>query len=132
MPGVAELQRINAEVNAGTTWRGETEDDWSPLVPIGPGRYADGDCDSYSSRKMLKCVDAGFSDEHMALVTCYTAQGEYHCVLAVFVEEDQQVWILDNRYDRIKTWDTLVDLHGYDFHLVPQYMEDYMKLKQRS
>lgn len=109
------LQRINRDGNA-FPYETELVDDWTP----DGGRK---DCDSYASWKWLECEAAGISTDFMCIATCYTETREYHAVLLVYM--DGKVWVLDNRLYWVEPIQ-FFQKKGYDFHLVPQYMQDYI------
>lgn len=117
------LQRINRDGNA-FPYSTELVDDWTP-------DGASKDCDSYASWKMLRCLEAGIPSDHMAIATCWVNgdyEDGYHAVLLVYL--DGKVWCLDNRSFWVERLDYFQrngapgDRKGYDFDLVPRYMQD--------
>lgn len=124
MPGKRDLQRINRDVNAGDPFEREDVEDWRPLASL-TGK----DCDSYASAKWLDCLRAGFSDDDMALVTCWTnrehSEGSYHCVL--MVHHEGVVYVLCNIEHWVDTRNVFVQRHGYDFDMVPEFMQAFIR-----
>lgn len=102
------LTQVNSDVNHGSPYQTEVEDDWMPAVP-GTGA----DCDSYATAKAQALFDKGWSVLDMRLATCWVepaAGSGYHCVL--LVELVGQTWVLDNR----QPLPTEYQLLGYAWH----------------
>lgn len=100
---IAELQRINASVNAvpyvaDNPAFGELPDTWK-VRPDGKGFL----CRDYAIAKATELVAAGWPKADLSVVLCYDELGDYHAVLAA--EAGGETWILDNRYPTPYRWD---------------------------
>lgn len=112
MPTLADLERINAEVN---------EIPYTVLCAAGETPYIVKDtpdggrwvCSSYTTRKARLIQEAGFDQQDFSAVLCWTEpcmppdavhpEGrERHEVLAVNL--DGAIWIMDSRYDEVGMW----------------------------
>jgi predicted transglutaminase-like cysteine proteinase len=115
-----QLQKINKEGNA-FPFADEVFENWSPDM------YAK-DCDSYASWKYLKAKGQGVSHKHLAIVTCSVDGDEVedHAVLCVYSPEENEVYVLDNRYGDVETIDFFVGW-GYRFVRIPVYMQDLIR-----
>lgn len=70
------------------------------------------DCDGITLWKMDQLMKAGFPPDPLLFTICFTETDEGHAVLCVTT--DRGDFILDNRYDDVKSYDELREI-GYRF-----------------
>lgn len=106
---VRQLEKVFQDVKSRFTWVSDQQynihEYWTPL---GEGEIS-GDCEDFA----LTCR-ALLEPMKTRLVTCWTEDGEYHCVL------EAMGYVLDNRQDRVMSRDTLEDF-GYRWDRISGY-----------
>jgi predicted transglutaminase-like cysteine proteinase len=90
------------------TW-GEIER-WD--FPKEVGRKKIEDCDGITLYKMRDLINRGIPAKCLLFTICYDDTGEGHAVLCV--STDRGDFILDNRFDKVKSYDDLKKI-GYKF-----------------
>lgn len=98
----AELERVNAAVNAAITARPDVpgHDEWT----LGA---SEGDCDDYAVEKRRRLADLGWPSATLSLTAAVIPSGEAHLVLTV--RTDRGDFVLDNLRPRV----TAADRVGY-------------------
>lgn len=103
-PDIADLQRVNSEVNAlpyvSDPLRYDSPDFWARIGPEG------GDCEDYALGKLHRLLKLGWPIYKLRLACCHVETGEYHAVLAVDLLGGGHV-VLDNRQEQVQTLEAL-------------------------
>lgn len=117
------LEKVNREVNKRVTYKSDLALYGRADLWVLPGKY--GDCEDYALEKRNKLIQLGFDPMELRLAICYTELGEGHAVLTV--DLGQETYILDNRFDEIKTYNSL-KRYGYKF-VARQRNNQWVKIK---